>query len=779
MSKPKRGVFMKKARKISCLLAIIMSVLIASCSNASGGTSTTQDNLGGTPTTPTNPTGPTNPTTPTTPTSNTSKVYTVTFVSNGGTSVTSQSVNEGSCVLRPSNPSKTNYIFSGWCLDSALTTVFDFATPITADTRLYAKWRYGFLVTPENVGSLDLSTEYGELALKVEGDFSNLFTPLSALVKSYTGGIILDMSEVTGIRKIPDQAFINSSISDVTLPNSIVAIGDAAFCGITSIKIPSSITNIDNNAFYPNKIKTINYAGTLEQWSSKTWSPSDVKFDTYDLYLNGQKITEIEINNIANFKSAFGTCSSISKIIILDGVESIADNAFKGYTCLTDITIPNSVTSIGSNAFDGCKNLTITIPANITNIGAYAFYGCAGLAIKYQGTLEQWCKEKLFSKSSYDLYIDNQKVTNVVIPNSITSISTPAFRNCTSLTKITIPNSVTSIDESVFSGCANLEEITIPFVGGKAEDTSWETIYFGYIFFVDNQIPAKLMKVTVTGGELLYESFQGCKNLTNITIPDSITSIGQSVFENCTSLASITIPNGVTSIEKSAFANCVSLANITIPESVKSIGKSAFSYCTNLASITIPNGVTSIKESVFANCTNLASITIPDSVTSIEESAFSNCTNLASITIPKNITRIKKSTFSKCTGLKKITIAGDISSVDENAFAECSGLNSVVFSNGVTKICYRAFDNCTSLTSIVLANSITSIDIRAFAECSGLTSITIPSSVTDIQYYAFYGCTNLSSAVFVDTNNWNIDVSDSAVAANYLRSGEQLTKRTN
>jgi hypothetical protein len=176
-------------------------------------------------------------------------------------------------------------------------------------------------------------------------------------------------------------------------------------------------------------------------------------------------------------------------------------------------------------------------------------------------------------------------------------------------------------------------------------------------------------------------TFWFCSNLTGITIPNSITSIGNAAFTSCTSLVSVTIPNSVTSIGVSAFAGCISLPSINIPSSVTSIGVSAFAGCTSLASITIPNKVTSIKDGLFELCSSLPSINIPNGVTSIEKKAFKDCASLASVIIPAAVTSIESEAFRDCTSLTSVKFEGTISSngFDKNAFYGSGNLRDKYF----------------------------------------------------------------------------------------------------
>ena len=177
-------------------------------------------------------------------------------------------------------------------------------------------------------------------------------------------------------------------------------------------------------------------------------------------------------------------------------------------------------------------------------------------------------------------------------------------------------------------------------------------------------------------------------------------------------------------IKDSAFSFQTRIKSVTIPDSVTSIGQEAFVGCTGLMSVTIGNGVTSIGDYAFNDCTGLTSIAIPDGVTSIGWSAFKGCTGLTSITIPNNVTSIGTEAFRGCTGLTSVTMGNSVTSIGGGAFYGCTGLTSIAIPDGVTSIGGAAFRDCTGLTSVTIGNGVTSIGGSAFDGCTGLTSIT-------------------------------------------------------
>ncbi|MDR1183699.1 MAG: leucine-rich repeat protein [Coriobacteriales bacterium] len=251
--------------------------------------------------------------------------------------------------------------------------------------------------------------------------------------------------------------------------------------------------------------------------------------------------------------------------------------------------------------------------------------------------------------------------------------------------------------------------------------------------------------ITYTVEEIGEFAFNGCKNLTLVSIPDSVRSIGRQAFGNCSSLASVAIPDSVISIEDVAFQNCTILNVVSIGDSVKDIGIMAFADCTSLAAVTIPGSVTSIKQGAFMGCTSLESIAIPDTVTSLGSSVFARCTSLKSATLPNTAEDIESSMFQDCTSLEFIAIPDSVKSIGTNAFYGTTTLETVIFGSSIEAIGNSAFRGCAALSSLALPDSLINIGEHAFNGCTALFAVTIPDSVISIGASAFNGCTSLES----------------------------------
>ena len=526
-----------------------------------------------------------------------------------------------------------------------------------------------------------------------------------------------------------------TNLTSVTIPNRVTSIGASAFShcsGLTSVTIPDSVTSIGDSAFsYCIGLTSVTIPNSVT-------SIGDSAF----YYCIGLSSVAIPNGVTSIGSSAFSSCGGLTSVTIPDSVTRIGSSAFSYCIGLTSVTIPNSVTSIEDSAFRGCSELvSVTMPNSVTNVGSYAFGNCSGLTSVTIPDSVTSIGDSAFRGCS--------ELVSVTMPNSVTNVGSYAFGNCSGLTSVTIPDSVTSIGESAFASCSGLMDITV-----GSENPKYASVN-GLLLSKDGKklvqgvngdvtIPAS---VTSIGNY----AFSGCSGLTSVTIPDSVTRIGSYAFSHCSGLTSVTIPGSVTSIGDSAFSGCSGLTSVTIPNSVTWIGSSVFSGCSGLTSMTIPDSVRWIGSSAFSSCSGLTSVTIPDSVTSIGDSAFSHCSGLTSVTIPNSVTSIGNSAFSGCSGLTSVTIPDSVTRIGSSAFSYCIGLTSVTIPDSVTSIGDSAFSHCSGLTSVTIPNSVTSIGNSAFSGCSGLTSVTIPDSVTSIGSYAFSGCSGFTSVTIPDS----------------------------
>lgn len=401
----------------------------------------------------------------------------------------------------------------------------------------------------------------------------------------------------------------------------------------------------------------------------------------------------------------------------------------------------------GSDAVVSGNVTNVMIPNTVTSIASYAFYFCESLA-------------------------------NIALPNSVTNIGNSAFYYCENLGAATLGSNVISIGSSAFAECYDLTSATIPStVTNIGEDA-----------FAESGVANLAIAEGVTG--LADYAFQNCPYLTSIAIPGSVSYIGNFTFDGCTGLTNVTISNGVTTIEDDAFADCAGLLSVTIPSSVTNIGMEAFDG-TGLITVMIPSNVMNIGDQGFYDCINLQAIvvdpqnpfygstngvlfglnqsvllqypagnaatnyTMPNGVLNVGDYAFYHSANLINVALGANVTNIEEYAFASCSHLVSVTMSTNLLNLGEYAFLDCTGLANVTIPNSVTNLGYGAFYGCTSLTNATIDSGITSLPDYAFYDCYNLTTVYLQGNAPGVGF-AVFGNASVSNLYYnAGTSGWS------------------------
>ena len=349
-------------------------------------------------------------------------------------------------------------------------------------------------------------------------------------------------------------------------------------------------------------------------------------------YRNGVGVMVFDDNISIIGNGTFQNCLNLKSITIPDAVTEIDKNAFRGCSNLSEVIIGQGVTTINSCAFQDCVSLrNITIPRSVTSIGSQAFYNCSSLDIVNTEDLAAWCNIKFLESNANPLsngcrlFIAGSEVTNIVIPDGVTTLKSFVFEGSTNINSITLGSSVQGIEELALYYCTSLTSITIPESVTKIGQMAF--IGCNNLSAIHSNHSSKDLRCLVIDGELM--AFAPA-DINQYTLPEGITKIGDFVFCLCNELESITLSNSVTTIGNQAFFASENLKSVTLSESVTHIGFSAFYNCVSLSDIELKK-VTNIDDNAFCGCSSLTEITIPVSVHSIGADAFSTCNKLAAV----------------------------------------------------------------------------------------------------------------------------------------------------
>lgn len=532
----------------------------------------------------------------------------------------------------------------------------------------------------------------------------------------------------------------------------------------------------------------------------------------------------ITVNEVAYpvadiYREVFKGNQDITSVVISEGLATIGRNAFNGATNLQEIQIPSSVTEIKGGAFDQCKKLqtvtfastkalcsidfetqssnplyysknlkvgdavqtAITIPGNVSTVKQYAFYGCKSL-------------------------------TSVVMEEGVTTIEAYAFQNCTSLESVAIPASVTSIGADAFkANPSSLVKATFSSVDKLCAITfaniASNPLYAAHhLYFGDSD--SEVTKVTLPSVATIKPyTFAGASSITEVTIPQGVTAIGDDAFNGCEKIATVNYSSAeqlmtmqygsgianplfyratpvaqnaalgtlefTTDISNNAFTNAKWLTEIVIGSNVKTIGKNAFKSCSNLSKITFKGTPTlqTIGKEAFEDCSSLTEITLPASLTTLDTlalrgtrlktvaipagctilgtSIFEYCTQLETVTFStaSALTTMPNYIFNNCFNLTVVTLPGGLTTIRDGAFKNCSKLAAPPVTDKLTTIGNNAFDGCKGFVTLMLADAAVSLNelgTGAFQNCSNITTASLPETIDKIGSNAFNNCTSLA-----------------------------------
>ena len=522
---------------------------------------------------------------------------------------------------------------------------------------------------------------------------------------------------------------------DVSIPSSVTydgveypvtAIDDMAFrcCKqLTSITIPSSVVEIPAAAFYGS-------------YNLKTIVVSDVnpKYDSRD---SCNAVIETETNTL------IASC----------------DNT----------VVPQSVTALGDCSFFGHKGLTtLEIDRQYEKIGRWVFLDCENIETLYWNTslsltpVTELLKTSLknvvlgdsVSSISAKAFTDCHKLESVIIPSGVNSIESQAFMNCESLKSIDIPSTVEYIGDNAFAGCNGLTSLTIPNGVQQIDYNSFEGCENVETLYWNSN--ANLSAV------LRYMS----SNLKKIVIGDSVRSLNLSAFRNCKNVISISVSPGNPVYDSRNDCNAIietasnklllGCKNSTIPESVTAIGGEVFVYFGAPKTISLPSTLLSIADLAFSNCDSLTTLVIPANVNSIGRMIVYGCHSLTSLSVnPANTffdsrdncnAIIEKKTGRLIAGCNSSTIPAGVTAIAASSFSGFQLIKSINCPSGLRTIEYDAFSNCTGLESVSFPLGLDAIGMYAFSNCTSLKSISMPPTVKEIGDYAFSGCSEIRTA---------------------------------
>ena len=513
-----------------------------------------------------------------------------------------------------------------------------------------------------------------------------------------SSGIVTNLDIPESVTTIKKNCFYGlTTISSVTIPNSVTNIGDYAFKNCSTLVYilskKTSVPTLSSNAFSSVPTTTplfVPYSALATYKAATNWSA--FSSNTYP-YTGTCGATGNEANVTWTYNPADSTITFSGSGAMADYATTTAMPWSTIKTRIKNIVIEHGVTAIGTKAFYGCSSLTTvkfgtstTDTCSIDTIGTDAFYSCSAVANVYcygtnqEQSISRWFSIGFYTDSSNPFgkstaenkkfYINGTSKTSVTIPSGIPNIKKYAFCN-TPVTTIKIPSSVRSIGTSAFKGSA----LTDVYFGTNSTDVCNVDTIMGSAF--DGCIA--VAKIYCYGGITKWLNI-GFNAQTSNPFGKSTATTKNFYIDNV-SYTNLVIPNDITIVKKYSFVNNDALKTVNIPSHVTAVGSDAFRECDNLETAIFADGspiTTTLAGYIFIYCTKLKNVQLPSGLTTINNYTFKGCTSLVTALIPDSVTSIGTNVFEDCTALKNVTLPSSLSSLGGSAFKNCSTLVSVV-----------------------------------------------------------------------------------------------------
>ena len=598
---------------------------------------------------------------------------------------------------------------------------------------------------------------------------------------------------------IGDQAFYDdAALAVITMNEGLKTIGNEVFwnnSGIRTFKIPGTVMSIGTNSFYgctsTSVLRLMDGDGTLTLDTRNTRSKkieelsgiydyrSRVNDYFYDcpirtLYLGRDlKYDYTDKTSIYDYidgkwgrndraSAPFVNSTTLQRVTIGPKVTFLYNHLFHNCDNITTIDIPASIAYIYGNAFDDCSSLTATTFHDATDhtigLGSYAFRNCAALP-------EVVFPKQLVSIGNYT-YAVCPLLETLTFPSMLASIGNYAFAECVGLKQLIFEdsneavklgygaksNSSTSYSDKMplFGNCSLSSVYMGRNIDYTADGSHGYSPFYNQSFLTDVRF-SQVGTVTYCKDYLLYK-VNNCKTL---TLPESLTSIGNWTFRGMAALESIVIPNAVTEIGTYAFADDTSLKSAKLSTSCPWLKEGLFSECNTLQSITIPSVVTKMDGKMFTNCKALTSATFEEGTDLIEMGygasnndygLFRDCP-LETLDLGRwlsyNTEVASRSPFYSIATLKNLNIGKNVKVIDKYMFSYCTGLENVYLPDNITSVNLWGFRGCSSLKSVRFSENLSQIGDYGFSECTSLDNVTFPASMTSIADNSFSNCTAL------------------------------------